>query len=41
MDTSVGEADYMARNKYGFAEYMFFVTIVLIVTGILIRERKQ
>ena len=31
----------MARNKYGFAGYMFFVTIVLIVTGILIRERKQ
>ena len=31
----------MARNKYGFAGYMFFVTVVLIVTGILIRERKR
>ena len=41
MDTSVGEADYMARNKYGFAGFMLVVAAVLIVAGVLIRERKR
>ena len=41
MDTRVGEADYMARNKYRFAEFMLVATAVLIVAGVLIRERNR
>ena len=31
----------MARNKYGFAGFMLVVAAVLIVAGVLIRERNR